>query len=81
MWRMLDYLDSVERGANQPLAESLKQFCLRNSGKGIVVLISDLMDKAGYQSAAPLLDGPGYGRVRDPGSCRRRRSIPMSKGT
>ena len=34
-----------------PLAEGVKNFCLRNSGKGIVVLISDLMDKAGYESA------------------------------
>ena len=34
-----------------PLAEGVKSFCLRNSGKGIVVLISDLMDKAGYESA------------------------------
>ena len=33
------------------LAEGVKNFCLRNSGKGIVVLISDLMDKAGYESA------------------------------
>jgi uncharacterized protein (DUF58 family) len=33
------------------LAEGVKSFCLRNSGKGIVVLISDLMDKHGYESA------------------------------
>ena len=33
------------------LAEGVKSFCLRNSGKGIVVLLSDLMDKAGYESA------------------------------
>lgn len=51
MWRMLEYLDGIEPGQNLPLAESLKQFCLRNSGKGIVVLISDLMDKSGYQTA------------------------------
>jgi hypothetical protein len=33
------------------LAEGVKSFCLRNSGKGIVVLISDLMDKTGYETA------------------------------
>jgi uncharacterized protein (DUF58 family) len=33
------------------LAEGVKNFCLRNSGKGIVVLLSDLMDKNGYESA------------------------------
>jgi uncharacterized protein (DUF58 family) len=37
------------------LAEGVKRFCLRNSGKGIVVLISDLMDKAGYESALRFL--------------------------
>ena len=29
----------------------MKNFCLRNSGKGIVVLMSDLMDKGGYETA------------------------------
>lgn len=49
--RMLDYMDSVEPGSNIPLADGIKEFCLRNSGKGIVVLISDLMDKSGYDEA------------------------------
>lgn len=33
------------------LTDGIKNFCLRNSGKGIVILISDLMDKSGYESA------------------------------
>jgi uncharacterized protein (DUF58 family) len=33
------------------LTDGVKNFCLRNSGKGIVILISDLMDKSGYESA------------------------------
>jgi indole-3-glycerol phosphate synthase len=33
------------------LTESVKSFCLRNAGKGIVVLITDLMDKNGYEAA------------------------------
>ena len=37
------------------LTEGVKSFCLRNSGKGIVVLISDLMDKTGYESALRFL--------------------------
>lgn len=51
LWRMLDYLDNV--GPNEPvsLVEGIKHFCLQNSGKGIVVLVSDLMDKEGYESA------------------------------
>ena len=51
LWRMIEYLDGIESGDNISLADAVKGFCLRNSGKGIVVLISDLMDKNGYESA------------------------------
>ena len=51
LWRMLDHLDAIQPGQNVSLTEGVKNFCLRNSGKGIVVLISDLMDKGGYESA------------------------------
>ncbi len=51
LWRMLDWIDQIEPGEKTSLAEGVKNFCLRNSGKGIVVLISDLMDKNGYESA------------------------------
>ena len=51
LWRMLAYLQNIDSGDNIPLADGIKNFCLRNSGKGIVVLISDLMDKQGYEGA------------------------------
>jgi uncharacterized protein (DUF58 family) len=51
LWRMLDHLESIEPGQNVSLAEGIKNFCVKNSGKGILVLISDLMDKEGFQSA------------------------------
>jgi uncharacterized protein (DUF58 family) len=51
LWRMLDYLEQIKPGEPAPLAEGVKNFCLRNPGKGIVVLISDLMDKHGYEDA------------------------------
>lgn len=51
LWRMLEYLEGLEPGDNVSLAEGVKTFCLRNSGKGIVVLISDLLDKTGYEGA------------------------------
>ena len=50
LWRMLDYLEAIRPGETCSLAEGTKNFCLRNSGKGIVVLMSDLMDKGGYES-------------------------------
>ncbi|MEQ8786012.1 MAG: DUF58 domain-containing protein [Pirellulaceae bacterium] len=55
LWRMLEYLEGVEAGENVSLAEGVKNFCLRNSGKGVLVLISDLMDKSGYESALRML--------------------------
>ena len=48
---MLQHVADTEPGETVPLAEGVKNFCLRNTGKGIVVLISDLLDKAGYQPA------------------------------
>ena len=54
----------------------MKNFCLRNSGKGIVVLISDLMDKNGYEAALRYLVSQRDGRVRDSGAVARKRSIP-----
>jgi uncharacterized protein (DUF58 family) len=51
VWRMLEHLDGIEAGQTISLAQGVKNFCVRNSGKGIVVLISDLMDKNGYDSA------------------------------
>lgn len=55
VWRMLDFLDSIEPQDNMSLLEGVKNFCLRNPGRGIVVLISDLMDKEGYEAALRLL--------------------------
>jgi uncharacterized protein (DUF58 family) len=51
LWRMLAHLEEIEPGEATSLAEGVKNFCIRNSGKGILILISDLMDKQGYESA------------------------------
>jgi uncharacterized protein (DUF58 family) len=50
VWRILDYLNGIEPGDAVPLAEGVKNFCLRNTGRGVVVLVSDLMDKSGYEA-------------------------------
>src|SRR4051812_1510435 len=34
VWRMLEYLNGIEAGATTSLAEGVKNFCLRNAGKG-----------------------------------------------
>ena len=48
---MLEYLDGIPPMYNVPLADGIKDFCLRNSGRGVLILISDLMDKSGYEAA------------------------------
>jgi len=55
LWRMFEYIEGIQPGENISLAEGVKNFCLRNSGKGILVLITDLMDKSGYESALRML--------------------------
>lgn len=51
LWRMVDQLSQIQPGETTGLAQGVKNFCLRNRGKGILVLITDLMDKNGYEAA------------------------------
>ena len=52
VWRMLEHVEGIKANEKQvTLAEGVKNFCLRNAGRGVVVLISDLMDKTGYEQA------------------------------
>jgi uncharacterized protein (DUF58 family) len=55
LWRMQEYLEGIKTGENVSLAEGVRNFCLRNTGKGILVLITDLMDKEGYEKALRFL--------------------------
>jgi uncharacterized protein (DUF58 family) len=55
LYRMLSHLDSIEPDETSDLTQGVKNFCIRNSGKGIVILISDLMDKQGYAAALKYL--------------------------
>jgi uncharacterized protein (DUF58 family) len=50
-WRMLDFLQKIEPAGPSDLKKALKTFSLKSSGKGIVVLLSDFMDKGGYEEA------------------------------
>ena len=51
LWRLLDFLGKVLPAGPSDLRQALKTFSLKCSGKGIVILLSDLMDKGGYQDA------------------------------
>src|SRR5713226_6321398 len=51
VWRMMDFLQKIEPAGPSDLRKSLKTFSMKCSGKGIVVLLSDFMDKGGYEEA------------------------------
>lgn len=51
LWRVLDFLQKLETAGPSNLRESLRTFTMKSSGKGIVILLSDMMDKAGYEDA------------------------------
>ncbi len=51
LWRMLAHLDTIESAGATELTQGVRNFCLRNPGRGILVLITDLLDKQGYQDA------------------------------
>jgi uncharacterized protein (DUF58 family) len=51
LWRMLDFLQKIEPAGPSDLKQALRSFTIKCSGKGVVVLLSDLMDKNGYEDA------------------------------
>jgi uncharacterized protein (DUF58 family) len=55
LWQMIQYLEGIQPGNNCTLTQGIKSFCIRNKGKGILLIISDLMDKNGYQEALKYL--------------------------
>ena len=51
MYRVAGYLDSLEADGASDLTAAAKSFAIKHAGKGIVVVISDFMDKRGYADA------------------------------
>jgi uncharacterized protein (DUF58 family) len=51
VWRLMEFLNKLEPAGPSDLKHALRTFSLKCSGKGIVVLLSDFMDKGGYEEA------------------------------
>src|SRR5437762_5435249 len=51
LWRVLDFLQKVAPAGPSDLKQALRTFSRKSSGKGIVVVLSDFMDKGGYEDA------------------------------
>src|SRR5947209_2500797 len=49
--RPLGFLDKLEPAGPSDLTRALRTFSLKSSGKGVVVILSDFMDKGGYEEA------------------------------
>jgi uncharacterized protein (DUF58 family) len=51
MWRVVQYLDALSASGASNLTAAAKAFAVKHTGKGIVVVISDFLDKHGYEDA------------------------------
>jgi uncharacterized protein (DUF58 family) len=51
MWRVVQYLDHLEATGQSNLTAAAREFAIRHAGKGVVVVISDFLDRHGYQDA------------------------------
>ncbi len=51
MWRVIQYLEELEPSGEGNLTSAAREFAIRHAGKGVVVVISDFLDKRGYQEA------------------------------
>src|SRR3954454_4366525 len=51
MWRVVQYLEGLQASGSSHLAAAAKAFAVKHTGKGVVVVISDFLDKHGYQDA------------------------------
>src|SRR5438552_4394461 len=51
LWRLMDFLQKIEPAGPSDLRHALRSFTIKCSGKGIVILLSDLMEKGGYAEA------------------------------
>jgi uncharacterized protein (DUF58 family) len=51
LWRLMDFLQKLQPAGPSDLRRALRSFSIKCSGKGIVILLTDLMDKGGYEEA------------------------------
>ncbi len=51
MYRIVGYLDKLAASGASDLTAAAKAFAIKHSGKGVVVIISDFLDKRGYEPA------------------------------
>ncbi|MBI2191057.1 MAG: DUF58 domain-containing protein [Planctomycetes bacterium] len=60
MWKLFQFLEAVHADGSTVLADSCRHFALRHRTKGVVVLLSDFLDPAGYENAFRFFVGQKY---------------------
>src|SRR3954449_11072793 len=51
MWRVIQYLEHLASSGESDLKSASREFAIRHASKGVVVVISDFLDKHGYEDA------------------------------
>ena len=51
MWRVVQHLEQLKPVGSSDLTAAAKAFAVKHPGKGVVVVISDFLDKGGYEDA------------------------------
>lgn len=51
MWRIVQYLERLRPSGESDLTAAARDFAVKKGGKGVVVVISDFLDKHGYEDA------------------------------
>jgi len=57
--QMIRFLEGIELTGGSDFASCARRFALRHRGKGVVIVISDFMDKGGYEDGMRYLLGRG----------------------
>jgi uncharacterized protein (DUF58 family) len=55
LWRMMKFLDDIPPAESGDLNRAVRGFTLRATGQGVAVVLSDFMDKGGYEDGLRLL--------------------------
>ena len=66
MWRVVQYLEQLQPSGTSDLTAAAREFAIRHAGKGVVVVISDFLDKQRLPGGPPLPAGPEHGYLRRP---------------
>lgn len=55
VWRLFSFINDIEPDGETSLRQVLKEFILRNTHKGVAVVVSDFLDRGGYEDALKFL--------------------------